>query len=855
MLVSKRTPLMEQYFDIRKDYQDALLFFQVGDFYELFFDDAKRVSSFLALTLTKRGKDNGEDIPLCGVPVSSLNHYVSKLVKGGFNVAICDQVSAAIPGQIVKRVVRHVLTPGTLIDASMLDEKRASYLLSFYPTLEGWGLVFSELLTAQLFATHFPSNSFNYLESELTRFFPDEVIIPSYQETSEFETFFKKKGYWVSKNDYAANPTSKAWVESQFSSLAINELSERPMLAGSMQQLHSYLSRTQSTALEQFKTINFYNSEQYLYLDAPTQKNLEIVKNNHDGSRKNTLLSVVDRAKTSMGSRTLHKWLTRPLLNKDAILERQKGVKGLLNSLSTMQQIEQLLGELSDIERIVGRIALHKASLQDYIALKNSLGLMPSIQKALENFASIDVMMTIKNKIAHFETIVTLLASSLEEELGATYLIKKGFDGELDRLRQLVENAQQEVLKLETREIEKTGIASLKIRYNSLSGYAIEITKTHLDKIPPHYIRQQTLTNRERYVIEELLALQEEIARAESSIGKVQDAVYERIKATVHERLHDLRATAHAIAYLDALFSFAQLAYDNDYVAPTFHDGRDIIIHKGRHPLVEQTIGAHYIANDTNLTNESSLWVITGPNMGGKSTYLRQVALISLLAQCGSFVPAAHAQLPILDRIFTRIGSGDNLAEGKSTFLVEMEETAAICRQATNKSLVILDEVGRGTSTYDGLAIAQAVIEYIATHVQARCLFATHYHELTELEKTFSGIKNYHMVCSRTPQGIIFQHTIAPGVAERSFGIEVARLAQLPEPILSRSYKILEDLSSRPQGMPSTQNESAVLHKKINELEKALAREQGLCTILEEINVDELTPRAAFDLLWKLKTR
>lgn len=805
------TPLMQQYFEIKNEYTDTLLLFQVGDFYELFFDDAKKASAFLAITLTKRGKNNGQDVPLCGIPVHALTHYLVKLIKGGFRVAICDQVTRPVPGTVVKRKVTQVFTPGTLVDSNLLDEKSASYLFSFFPLKDSWGLVFSELLTAQIFATVVPAGAYKMIESELVRFFPDEIILPNLKETKSFDTYFKKLGYFVSVTDFENtnnnleldnnkdnnnNNLAQLWLEKQFSHDILEKINNSKSINNTLHVLYFYLKKNHQDALEQFRTIRFYEPEDYLILDYSTQKNLEIIKNIQDGSRKNSLISILDKAKTSMGSRTIKKWLLRPLVDKKAILQRQDFIADLYKKIDIMQQLEALLSNICDIERIIGRIALSKALVQDFLGLKRSLIILPEIKNILQQNIDTFLSKIIQGKIYDFSGLIQLLESSLNSDYDSKYIIKKGFDLELDRLRNLVENGQQEILKLEQKEIDRTKINSLKIRFNNITGYYIEVTNPNLHLVPSDYIEKQKLVNRKRFVTKELIALEHELTKAQSEIEIVEQKIFNKVKFEVMQYLPNLRNTAQSIAYVDALFGFALVAYQNNYVKPDFNDDRNILITSGRHPVVEQKLDNNFEPNDTNLSDDQSLWIITGPNMGGKSTYLRQVALLCIMAQCGSFLPCKSANLPIIDRIFTRIGAGDNLAEGKSTFLVEMEETATICTQATKNSLVILDEVGRGTSTFDGMALAQAIIEYIFQKIKTRCLFATHYHELTQLEKNLKGITNYHMLCKKINDQVIFLHKIVPGVSGGSFGIEVAKLALLPDTIIQRAEKILKDFES-----------------------------------------------------------
>lgn len=880
MTKHKKTPLMQQYFEIREQYPDTILLFQVGDFYELFFEDAIKASSYLGIALTKRGKNNGKDIPLCGVPIHALNHYLVKLIKGGFRVAICDQLTKPQPGKVVKRGVTQVFTPGTLTDTSMLDKKSASYIVSFFPMQKNWGLIFTELLTAQLFATTIPAKSDKIIESELSRFLPDEIILPQIKNLKTFSTYFKNQGYFTSLSDF--NPTNnthiaKEWIENKFNNSTLKILNERQEVMQSLQTLYHYLKKNQEKALAQYNNIHFYKPDDYLILDSATLKNLEIIKNNQDRGRKNTLLEILDKAKTPMGSRTIKKWLTKPLVQKEKIIERNQAVTSICKQIDLMQQLEEILNDINDIERIVGRIALRRATQNDYLNLKETLKLLPQLKLILSE-QNLKLINTINNKISNFRILVEFLKSSINEDLSSEWKIKKGFNLELDNLKNLVLNSQKEILKLEQKEINTTGITSLKIRYNNISGYYIEITNPNFKLVPQNYIEQQKLVNRKRFTTRELKDLEQNIVKAQNEIYQVQSDVFEKIKDEIETYIPNLRQLSQALSYLDALFGFAKVAYENNYVTPVFTENQDIIIKSGRHPVIEQKIKNYFEPNDTTLNNNENLWIITGPNMGGKSTYLRQVALISIMAQCGSLVPAQMATLPILDRIFTRIGSGDNLAENKSTFFVEMEETATICNMATKNSLVILDEVGRGTSTFDGIALAQSIIEHIHQNIKAKCLFATHYHELTELENIFKGIKNYHMLSSKINNNVIFQHKIAPGKAESSFGLEVAKLAQLPNKLIQRAEVILEQIKKEhspfknikfekqkyrdeQQGnvfqfqQQESDNKINALLDKILILENKLKEKDNSIKELKNLDLNQLSPKQVFDFIWELQNK
>ncbi len=909
------TPLMQQYFAIKAEHPDTILLFQVGDFYELFFEDAKAVAAFLGIALTSRGTNKGEPIPLCGVPLQSLDHYLGKLIKGGFKVAICDQLELPVPGKVVKRGVTQVLTPGTLTDSKLLDAKSASYLLSFFPTKDSWGLLFGELLTGQIFATTVPADSEKLLESELVRFFPDEVLVPNSSLGRSIAGMFKRQGYYTTfMHDEVQSESASidAWMRDQFKDSVAAAVHKQESLRLALYYFYAYVKKNQEVALNQFKNLHLYSPDDFLLLDPATQRNLELVKNAHSGTHANTLFSVLDRAVTPMGSRMIKKWLLRPLVKKEGIVQRHDAVQAFISDHMAAQVCEDRLVAVGDVERIIGRIALQRAQVHDYLALKRALHVLPEIKNIVKQKSTLPLFAVIDKHMENFDHLLVLLESALNDDASKDWIIKANFDTQLDDLRDLVNNGNARILALEAEEIAKTGINSLKIRYNNVFGYYIEVTNANMHLVPDRYIRKQTLAGRERFMTPELQELHAHIMQAKSEIDAAEKRVYERVKLEVFSYLSSLRKLAHALSHLDAILGLSIVAYHNGYKRPQFHDGHDILIKEGKHPVVETTLAGSFIANDTQLTTSQSLWIITGPNMGGKSTYLRQVALICIMAQCGSFVPAQAAQLPLLDRVFTRIGAGDNVAQGKSTFLVEMEETATICTSATQRSLVILDEVGRGTSTFDGLAIAQAVVEHIQS-IGARCLFATHYHELTHLTEKFPNIVSYYAANKKTKNGIVFLYKMVQGVADGSFGIEVAKLAQLPPSVIERARELLSELTNQPferlrangegdysyiknsfapvrpealegqiniksdfsfvrpavssealakdEGIEGSSNgvkelihENTNLKSQIQTLQKSLEIAQNQLAQLSSIDPNDLTPRAAFDLIWALKS-
>ncbi len=851
----KPTPLMQQYWDIKQEHPDALLLFQVGDFYELFFDDAKKAAAFLGITLTKRGKDKGEDIPLCGVPVHALDHYLVKLVKGGFCVALCEQLEQPTPGKVVKRGVTKIFTPGTLTDSKLLNDVRASYLLTFVPHEDRWALLFTELMTAQLYATTLSAGAMKSLETELARFFPDEIILSQSVSTQTFQTLFKKQGYFTSVHE--ADPEMLAWAHDRLQSAAVDQIKANKALEQALATLYGYFKKNNEAALQEFSQLHFYEPDDFMILDAASQRNLELIKNNQDGTGANSLVSVLDMTVTAMGARMLKKWLVRPLVTKSMIEHRLETVEYLKNTSRHREQIQIILKSIGDIERVVGRIALGRGRIDDYLNLSSALQSVPGLNSNVEHVSGVkatkplpSLLQALLHYSGDFGTLSDFLLSALNDDASQEWIIKQGFDPRLDRIRDLIANSHKAISRLEWQEQDATGIGSLKIRYTNVYGYYIEITNVHAAKVPERYKRQQTLVGKERYMCAELQELQQEITTARTESQQLEKELFEQVQNHVRPYVGTIRKMAHALAQLDVLCSFAQTAYERGYARPQFHEGRDITITGGKHPVVALRVGSQFIANDTQLTDQESLWVITGPNMGGKSTYLRQTALLSIMAQCGSFVSAQSAQLPLLDAIFTRIGASDNVAEGKSTFLVEMEEAAHICRYATQNSLVILDEVGRGTSTFDGVALAQAIIEHIQMNVRARCLFATHYHELTLLQEKIPGIVNYHAASKKTEHGIVFLHTMIPGCAEGSFGLSVARLADIPESIITRAHDIMRSLSlSAVTMVPAV----TAYDSEKERLRAQLIKMGSNLEQLRTIDYDNLSPKKAFDLLWQLK--
>ena len=848
------TPLMRQYHTIKKQYPDMIVMFQVGDFYELFFEDAQNAASVLGIALTQRGTYGGKPIPLAGVPLHVIDHYMSKLVRAGYKVALCDQLEAARPGKVVERGVTRVLTPGTLTDTALLQEKSASYLSVFFPLGSTSLFVSVELLAGHLYATIVENSSPVFLETEVARFMPDEILMSYEAQGTSWEQFFRQQGYSISFESFDQELYEQVfeWYKRQF----VHTETPFDSLSGALLLLYSYLKKNNPQGLSVVKQLSFYMPDSYVMLDAATQRNLELVKNAHDGSSTHTLFSVLDCAVTPMGSRVLKKWLVRPLLIKEHIEKRLDIVDFFVRTHSLKTEVQKQLRSIGDLERIVGRIALRRAHIHDYTALLRTLVSIPSLKQALKETGA-SCLSSFIERLDDFVMLRSELERALSIDPSKEWIIQKGYNEELDRLRYLIETGAGAIVALERREQERTGISTLKIRYNQVHGYGIEITNANAHLVPSDYIRVQTLAQRERYTSQELKALESDLQRARSEVVFLEKELFESVKVVVESFVSLLKHASGAIASLDCLVGLAQAAYTQGYVRPLFHEGTSIEIQQGRHPVVEKRLSTGFIPNDVRLNPEQSLWIITGPNMGGKSTFLRQVALTSVMAQIGSFVPASFAKLSLVDRIFTRLGASDNLAEGKSTFLIEMEETAIICTLATPQSLIILDEVGRGTSTFDGLAIAQSVVEYIA-HRGSLCLFATHYHELTALRETFPVIGCHYAASAKTNEGIVLLHQIVPGIADGSFGIEVAAAAHLPAPLIARAREILKMLTHSKRMAAHT--DETFFYKRIEELEQLLEQQKDellrtrhALAELAQLDCDLLTARQALEIVWKVK--
>jgi len=840
----------------------------------MFFDDAKVASKALQITLTTRGKNIGEDIPLCGVPFHAVNSYLNKLINQGFKVAICEQVEDPKKAKkLVKREVIRVITPGTIIDSSLLNPKTNNFILSLAPDRENIGIAVIDVTTGEFLVEEIErSNNLSKLEAEISRFSPKEILFPRDTDEEFIERvkaiidssfFLTPYDGWTFDYGNARRLLLEKFKVTSLEGFGCEELKSSISAAGAL--IH-YIKETQKSSLEHINKISRFNRGDFMLLDKTTQVNLELIQTIREGAKEASLLGIIDHTKTCMGARTLRKWLLQPLLKIDEIRLRQESVEELLKEHNLRDKLRELLGKLYDLERLAGKVSLQAANARDLVALKQSFLHLPKIKEIIKNFKS-GSLNRIATDFDDLQDLYLFLDSSLKDSPPITLkeggIIKTGHNPELDELRDIKENAKSWLAALEIRERERTGINSLKVRFNKIFGYYIEVTKPNLSSVPPDYVRKQTIATGERFVTEELREYEVKILGAEEKINELEFELFCGIRDKIASEINRIKDTSDRIALLDVFASLAEVAYQNNYVKPEI--GEDDIIHikDGRHPVLERiSLEERFIPNDTYLDLEKNcVIIITGPNMAGKSTYMRQVALIIILAQMGSFVPAREAHIGIVDRIFTRVGAADNLVKGQSTFMVEMQETANILNNATSKSLILLDEIGRGTSTFDGLSIAWAVAEYIhdKNKIGAKTLFATHYHELTELASTLEGVKNYNIAVREWNDEIIFLRKIVDGGTDKSYGIQVARLAGLPKEVIERAKEVLANLEEKEfdqVGKP------VLAHSKMKE-HYSLKGQLSLFTtppnpVIEElkrIDISSMTPLEALNKLDELKKK
>ena len=866
--LNKITPMMKQYLEIKEKNEDIIIFFRLGDFYEMFFEDAILVSHELELTLTGKNAGLDEKIPMCGIPHHADNVYIEKLVDLGYKIGICEQLEDPKTTKgIVKRGVIRVVTPGTLVESNMLEERKNNYIMSIYKTGIYFGISICDISTGEFYSAEIKdNNNFPILLDEIARYTPSELVINSMMANCLDEMNKIKERF---ENVYITKFNDKFFSEElnninlRFNVVDNNErkienLAEKKLALSSINALVQYIEDTQKTSLDYINKITIYNLSKYMALDINARRNLEITEKMRDKSKKGTLLWVLDKTSTSMGGRLLRRWLNDPLVDVDEINRRLNAVKELKDDIILRGEVIENLKKVYDIERLAGKMAYGNANARDMVTLKNSLFKLPEVKQILKNCKS-DLFKGLYEKLDELQDIYQLIEKSIVEDPPMTIkdggIIKLGYDEEIDKLKTAQTEGKTWLVQLEAEEKEKTGIKNLKIGFNKVFGYFIEVTKSYLDQVPDRFIRKQTLTNAERYITEDLKNLENQILGAEEKVINLEYNAFVEIREEISKNVTRLQTTSEVISSLDVLTSFAQVAEDFNYCMPVVDSSGTIDIKNGRHPVIEKILGEGvFVENDTFLDKgDNRLSIITGPNMAGKSTYMRQVALITLMAQCGSFVPAESANIGVVDKIFTRVGASDDLSMGQSTFMVEMMEVATILKEATPNSLVILDEIGRGTSTYDGLSIAWAVAEYIADKQKcgAKTLFATHYHELTELENKIEGIKNYSIAVKEKGEDIIFLRKIVRGGTDESYGIHVARLAGVPKVVTQKANEILRSLekknilTGKKQDKKQVEGQFDMYNYKLAEI----AHE------IDKVNLNELTPIDALNTLVRIKEK
>ena len=859
--MAELSPMMRQYLEIKEQNEDSIVFFRLGDFYEMFFEDAKIASEELELVLTGRDCGLEERAPMCGVPYHSCEGYISRLVEKGYKIAICEQVEdPATAKGIVKREVVKIITPGTVLEDTMLDESKNNYLCAIAADKEGFGLCFVDASTGELHLTDVSGdNTVKRAIDELGKYSPREVISSGkLKENREILDFLINRigcVFTLRSDESFDTSITEPMVLDHFNVISVKNFGIQPgsLAASALGAAIEYLKETGVTGNTSVTGVDFYTEEQFMKLDINTVRNLELIETMRQKAKRGSLLWVLDKTKTAMGKRLIRSWTEKPLMSIADITLRQNAVGELMEDSFMCGEIVENLRSVRDIERLTTKLVYGSAGGKDLRAVASTLATLPSL-KGLLNKAECRMLRDINSDIDPMEPIRALIESAIVEEPPFSVreggIIKKGYNAELDELNQIVENGTGFIAEIEAKEKERTGIKNLRIRYNRVFGYYIEVTNSFLDKVPETYIRKQTLTNCERFITEELKQIESKVLGARERMVALEYELFTEVRKAVAEHIVTLQRTAGAVAKLDVLCSFANVAVANSYTRPVINTDGIINIKAGRHAVVEQMIKTPFVSNDTLLDlKENRCAVITGPNMAGKSTYMRQVAVICVMAQMGCYVPAQSANLCILDAVFTRVGASDDLASGQSTFMIEMNEVASIVKNATKNSLLILDEIGRGTSTFDGMAIARAVLEFAADKktLGAKTLFATHYHELTELENTNDGIKNYNVAVKKRGDDIIFLRRIVRGGTDDSYGIEVAKLAGVPDGIINRAKVILREVL-----------ENGLVHyaaKPVEPTDQLTLTNIASGEIYEElkaIDVDTLTPIEAMKILYDL---
>lgn len=857
------TPMMQQYFEIKDKYREYILMYRLGDFYEMFFDDAKVASKELELTLTGRDCGEAERAPMCGVPYHSAEGYIAKLVERGYKVAICEQVEDPKEAKgIVKREIIRMITPGTLTESEMLDEKMNNYIASVFINEEGAGVCFADISTGYFSATSSrgQEKSEKFVIDQLGAYRPKEVILnfPEHQYP-KLDDFFAKRincmaNYW--QFEYFSYPDSLERCKTQFK--GVDFLSDVGTLEVSAAgALLEYISQTQKTDISYINEIKLYTDEEFLQMDISSRRSLELCEV-MKGGKKGSLLWAIDETKTSGGARLLRKWLESPLCSVSEIMKRQNAVGAFYGDFDAREELAEILKSVLDLERLAAKVVYSTATAKDLRAIRQTALTIPKIGAVIKGLHS-ERLSEIYSELDTLEDLAELIDRAIVDEPPFSVreggIIKDGYNEDIDKLRSIMKDGKYWISKIEETEREKTGIKTLRVAYNRVFGYYIEVTKSNLEDVPDRYIRKQTLANCERFITNELKEFEASVLGASDKVVKLEYDIFCCIRNTVYDNVIRLKDVASKISELDVYLSLAVCAVKNRYTPPEVDLSDMIVIKDGRHPVVEQFSQGNFVPNDTLLdTNKNRLMLITGPNMAGKSTYMRQNALIVILAQIGSYVPAASARIGICDKIFTRVGASDDLASGTSTFMLEMNEVAYILENATKRSLIVYDEIGRGTSTFDGMSIARATAEYTASKkIGAKTLFATHYHELTELENTVEGVVNYNIAAKKKGDELIFLRRIVKGAADDSYGIEVAKLAGVPSPVIKRAKEILASLESDDARKEKRQIKEAESIEDLNISLESVANDE-IREKLTNIDLNIITPVDAFDILRKLKS-
>ncbi len=876
MASQEKTPMMKQYLDVKSKHPDSILFFRMGDFYEMFYEDAKKASRILDIALTSRNKNAANPVPMCGIPYHAAGNYIARIIKEGLKVAICEQVEDPKSATgVVRREVIRIVTPGTVIDSSLLDSKRNNYLGAIYPFKNAYGLAVLDISTGEFKITEFAgADAFEALSNEIDTLDLEEILIPGNAAEKDAglnsmkalnDKIYNSYEEWVFEYDIAYSALKNQFHTISLDGFGCEGLKLAIPAAGAI--IH-YINETQKSVLEHINRLSYYDKKDYLGLDSSTIQSLDLTYEKGN-IKKDSLLSLLDKTITSMGARKLKGWILKPLIDLEQITLRHKAVEEFVKNIFLRSDIRDLLKGIHDMERIIGRISFSLFGARDMVALKKSALTLPDLWRKLEETSSHLIQKILKDW-DNLLDLVDLIDKAVVENPPAVMkdggVIKDGFNKELDELRSILRDGKSWITQMEEQEKKKTGITTLKVRYNKIYGYYIEVTKKNLDAVPENYIRKQSLVNCERFISQELKEYEEKILGAEEKMIALENEILQTLREKVAKEGKRVQKMAAKIAEIDVLLTFSEVSSKYNYSKPEMNNGFELVITDGRHPIMERMdLETGFIPNDTNMDcDQNRIMIITGPNMAGKSTYLRQVALIVLMAQMGCFVPVKEAKLGIVDKIFSRVGAQDNILKGQSTFMVEMNETANILNNATNRSLIILDEIGRGTSTFDGISIAWSVVEYLhdKSKAGAKTLFATHYHELTELSMILDGVKNYNALVREWNDKIIFLRKIAEGGSDKSYGIQVARLAGLPDEVLSRAKEVLSNLEKKEfneAGVPTLgqkQESSDSEEKKPDQLQ--LFREQQndlLLQELEKIDINNTSPIEALNILNELKKK